>query len=82
MLFFKQTFYLNQIFRLKRESVERTKTAAYLSRVFTGHDSTPDVTPEPTTPVETDDRKRRYNSQFNPDFAKQNSQDYSRKNYS
>ena len=62
------------IFRLKREAQERTKTAAYLSRVFTGSDPTPD-TPEPVR-VETDDRKRRYNSQFNPDVAKQNSQQY------
>ncbi|CAF1270805.1 unnamed protein product [Adineta steineri] len=61
--------------RLKRESQERTKTAAYLSRVFTGNESTPD-TPEPVVPVETNDRKRRYNSQFNPDFAKQNTQQY------
>ncbi|CAF3417562.1 unnamed protein product [Rotaria sp. Silwood1] len=58
--------------RLKRESEERTKTAAYLSRAFTGTDST-SITPE-QTPIETDDRKRRYNSQFNPDFAKQNTQ--------
>jgi hypothetical protein len=63
---------LNQFFRLKRETEERTKTAAYLSRVFTGDNPTPD-TPEPPR-VETDDRKRRYNSQFNPDFAKQNTQ--------
>ncbi|CAF2405210.1 unnamed protein product [Rotaria sp. Silwood2] len=58
--------------RLKRESEERTKTAAYLSRAFTGTDQT-STTPE-QTPIETDDRKRRYNSQFNPDFAKQNTQ--------
>lgn len=60
-------------FRLKRESQERTKTAAYLSRVFTGTESTPE-TPEPPPPIEIDDRKRRYNSQFNPDLAKQNTQ--------
>ncbi|CAF1595770.1 unnamed protein product [Adineta ricciae] len=60
--------------RLKREAQERAKTATYLSRVFTGSDSTP-ATPEPVR-VEIDDRKRRYNSQFNPDIAKQNSQQY------
>ncbi len=65
-------FSIQSIFRLKREAQERTKTTAYLSRVFTGSDPIPD-TPEPT-PIETDDRKRRYNSQFNPDFAKQNTQ--------
>ncbi|CAF3875593.1 unnamed protein product [Rotaria magnacalcarata] len=61
--------------RLKRESEERAKTASYLSRVFTGTDPIA-ATPEPTPPVETDDRKRRYHSQFNPDFAKQNTQQY------
>jgi len=65
-------FSIQSIFRLKREAQERTKTTAYLSRVFTGSDPIPD-TPEPI-PIETDDRKRRYNSQFNPDFAKQNTQ--------
>ncbi|CAF1041703.1 unnamed protein product [Rotaria sordida] len=58
--------------RLKRESQERTKTAAYLSRTFTGTDPISTITEQ--TPIETDDRKRRYNSQFNPDFAKQNTQ--------
>lgn len=57
---------------MKREAQERTKTTAYLSRVFTGTDSTPESTPSTTPAVEVDDRKRRYNSQFNPDFAKQN----------
>jgi hypothetical protein len=57
---------------MKRESSERTKTVAYLSRVFTGNDPAADT--PPPAPVETDDRKRRYNSQFNPDFAKQNTQ--------
>jgi hypothetical protein len=74
-------FFKSKFFRLKRETEERTKTATFLSRVFTGNDPTPDATPEPT-PIETDDRKRRYNSQFNPDFAKQNTQDFNRKNYS
>jgi len=59
--------------RLKRETAERQKTASYLSRVFTGNDTTPD-TPEPATPIETDDRKRRYNSQYNPDIAKKSTQ--------
>ncbi|CAF0872613.1 unnamed protein product [Adineta ricciae] len=36
--------------RLKREAQERTKTAAYLSRVFTGSDSTP-TTPEPPNKI-------------------------------
>ena len=66
---------VNCSFRLKRESNERTKTAAYLSRVFTGNDQTIE-TPETTPVVETNDRKRRYNSQFNPDMAKQNSTRY------
>jgi len=57
---------------MKREAQERTKTAAYLSRVFTGNDPTPESTPSASPSVEIDDRKRRYNSQFNPDFAKQN----------
>lgn len=81
IILFNVNIISNQIFRVKRETEERTKTAAYLSRVFTGNDPTPDATPEPT-PIETDDRKRRYNSQFNPDFAKQNTQDFSRKKYS
>jgi hypothetical protein len=57
--------------RLKREAIEHAKAAAFLTRTFTGSDpicETPDATPV----IETDDRKRRYNSQFNPDMAKQN----------
>ena len=60
--------------RLKREAAERTKAVSYLSHVFTGTDSTQSESKETTTTVEIDDRKRRYNSQYNPDFAKQNTQ--------
>ena len=63
---------MNLFLRLKRESEERVKASAYLSRIFTGSDTT-SSTPE-STPIETDERKRRYNSQFNPDFARQNTQ--------
>ncbi|CAF0947286.1 unnamed protein product [Didymodactylos carnosus] len=56
--------------RLKRETEEKTKTAAYLSKVFCA--DVPDKTPEQSIIVETDDRKRRYNSQFNPEACRQN----------
>jgi len=56
--------------RLKRETEERTKTANYLSKVFTG--DLPPQTPEQEPPIEIDDRKRRYNSQFHSEIARQN----------
>lgn len=67
--------------RLKRESAERTKAAAYLRRVFTGNEEKSE-TPEPTPVIETDDRKRKYNSQFNPTMAKQNGTRYATTDFS
>lgn len=48
--------------RLKRESEERIKA----QRLMLGIKETPSNEPK----VEADDRKRRYNNQFNPDFSK------------
>ena len=44
--------------RLKRENEEKIKT----QRLLNG--------PSSTAPIQLDDRKRRYNSQFNPDLAR------------
>ena len=48
-------------FRLKRENEERIKAQRLLSG---GKDDKPKET------VEFDDRKRKYNNQFNPDYSK------------
>lgn len=48
--------------RLKREAEERAKA----ERLLNGNKSVPN----PKEHVELDDRKRRYNSQFNPDLAR------------
>lgn len=49
--------------RLRREATERARAEALLARV--GGGAQPEEQPE-----ETDDRRRRYNSQFNPQLAR------------